>query len=106
MELNEILEEKWLKELEEDAKSLSLDKTVLAKKLIIDGIKQIRVKKLIPLYEQGEISIEQFAEQLDLTLYELLTILKQEKVPIGSNLNETREELANLKKRLNLSSKS
>ena len=88
MELNEILEEKWMKELEEDAKSLSLDKASLAKKLIIDGIKQLRVKKLLPLYEQGEISIEQLAERLDLSLYEILMILKHEKVAIGSDLKE------------------
>ena len=100
MELNEILEEKWMKELEEDANSLSLDKASLAKKLIIDGIKQLRVKKLLPLYEQGEISIEQLAERLDLSLYEILMILKHEKVAIGSDLKDTQEELAGLKHRV------
>jgi predicted HTH domain antitoxin len=74
--------------------------------MAIDGIKQIRVKKLIPLFEQGEISIEQLAKRLNLTIYELLKILKQKKVLIGSNLSEKQEELAQLKKRLNLSKTS
>ena len=48
------LNEDWSKELDENAKRLSLDQNTLAKKLIIDGLKQLRIQKLLPLFEIGE----------------------------------------------------
>jgi hypothetical protein len=100
MELNTPLEDKWMKELEENARFLSLDRNSLVKKLIIDGLKRLRMKKLLPLYESGEISLEQLASQLDFSIYDTLLLLKMEKIPIGGDLAQTRQELNGLSKRL------
>ncbi len=98
--INTELDEKSIKELEENAESLSLDTSSLIKKLIIDGIKQLRIKKMITLYDAGELSLGQLAEKLELTIYELLVLLKNERVPIGGDFNQTQQELMALKSRL------
>jgi hypothetical protein len=94
------LDEDWMKELEENAKRLSLDQNALVKKLIIDGLKQLRIQKLIPLFELGELSIEQLANALDLSIYELLQVLKNARISIGSDRIQTQLELQLLEDRL------
>jgi predicted HTH domain antitoxin len=98
--INTELDENWLKELEENAKRLSLDQNALAKKLIIDGLKQLRIQKLLPLFELGEISMEQLAKALDLSIYELLQVLKNARIAIGSDRNQTQQELQLFEERL------
>lgn len=98
--INTELEEDWIKELKENARRLSLDQDVLAKKLIIDGLKQLRVEKLLPLYEIGELSLEQLKEALGLSIYECLQVLKNARVSIGSEKTQTQEELHLLEERL------
>ena len=95
--INTELDEKSMKELEENAESLSLDTSSLIKKLIIDGIKQLRIKKMITLYDAGKLSLGQLAEKLELTIYELLVLLKNERVPIGGDFNQTQQEINGIK---------
>ena len=98
--INTELDEDWIKELEENAKRLSLDQNALVKKLIIDGLKQLRIQKLLPLFELGELSIEQLAKALDLSIYELLQVLKNARIPVGSDRIQTQQELQLLEERL------
>ncbi|MHA1491336.1 MAG: hypothetical protein ACTSRI_17000 [Promethearchaeota archaeon] len=98
--INTELEDDWLKELEENAKRLSLDQNALVKKLIIDGLKQLRIQKLLPLFQLGELSIEQLAKALDLSIYELLQVLKNAHVTIGSDRSQTQQELQLFEARL------
>ncbi len=98
--INTELDDEWLKELEENAKRLSLDQNALVKKLIIDGLKQLRIQKLLPLFELGELSIEQLANALDLSIYELLQVLKNARITIGSDRIQTQQELKLLEERL------
>ncbi|TFG26901.1 MAG: hypothetical protein EU532_08710 [Promethearchaeota archaeon] len=98
--INTELDEDWIKELEENAKRLSLDQNALAKKLIIDGLKQLRIQKLLPLFELGELSIEQLAKALDLSIYEVLQVLKNARIPIGGDRIQTQQELQHLEERL------
>ena len=94
------LDPEWIRELEENAKRMSLDQSALIKKLIIDGLKQLRVKKFLPLYVSGELSIGELAEKLDLTIYEVLLLLKVEKIPIGGDLEQTQDEIKFLESRI------
>jgi hypothetical protein len=48
----------------------------------------------------GEISFEQLCHQLDLTMYEVLTILKVERVGIGGTSQDTQEEIRRSKARV------
>lgn len=98
--INTELDEDWIQELNENAKRLSLDQNALVKKLIIDGLKQLRIQKLLPLYELGELSLEQLANALELSIYELLQVLKNARIPIGSDRNQTQQELQQLDERL------
>ena len=52
---------------------------------------------MITLYDAGELSLGQLAEKLELTIYELLVLLKNERVPIGGDFNQTQQELMALK---------
>ncbi len=98
--INTELNDNWLKELEENAKRLSLDKNALVKKLIIDRLKHLRVQKLLPLFELGELSIEQLSKELDLSIYELLHVLKNAHITIGSDRVQTQQELQLFEARL------
>jgi len=94
------LDPEWIKELEENTKRMSLDQSALIKKLIIDGLKQLRIKKFLPLYVSGELSIGELAEKLKLTIYEVLFLLKEEKISIGGDLEQTHEEIKFLESRI------
>ena len=91
--INTDLDEDWMNELEENAKRLSLDQNALVKKLIIDGLKQLRLQKLLPLYEIGELSLEQLAKTIELSIYELMHVLKNARIAIGSDRIQTQQEL-------------
>ena len=97
------LDEKLLKEIKERAEELSLDTEALVKKLIVDGIKQIRMERYLTLYEEGEISLEELAQEVHLSIYEVLLVLKRRKIPIGSDYKQTQRELSDLSRRLGLS---
>ena len=54
----------------------------------------------MPLYELGELSLEQLANALELSIYELRQVLKNARIPIGSDQIQTQQELPLLEERL------
>ena len=72
-------------ELEKLAEETNLDRAVLAKKILIEGIQREKLNLIIQKYIHKEISIERASEISGLSLYELIEIFS--KLGIPSNLS-------------------
>lgn len=84
-QLNIRLNKKIIQELEKLAEITNLDRTSLAKKILIEGIEREKLSFVIQKYIQKEISIEKAAEISGLSLYELIEIFS--KLGVSSNLS-------------------
>ena len=85
-QLNLRLNKDLIKELEKLANFENLDRTVLAKKILIEGIEREKINYVIQKYIQKEISIERASEISGLSLFELIEIFS--KLGIAHNLTE------------------
>jgi predicted HTH domain antitoxin len=84
-QLNLRINKEIIHELEKLAEETNLDRAVLAKKILIEGIQREKLNLIIQKYIHKEISIERASEISGLSLYELLEIFS--KLGIPSNLS-------------------
>jgi len=85
-QLNFRLNKNILKELERLADLENLDRTALAKKILIEGIEREKLNYVVQKYIHKEISIERASEISGLSLYELIEVFS--KLGIASNITE------------------
>jgi predicted HTH domain antitoxin len=83
-QLNLRINKEIIRELEKLAEETNLDRAVLAKKILIEGIQREKLNLVIQKYIHKEISIERASEISGLSLYELIEIFS--KLGIPSNL--------------------
>ena len=84
-QLNLRINKEIVKDLENLAEESNLDRTALARKILIEGLQREKLNLAIQKYINKEISIERAAEISGLPLYELLEIFS--KLGISSNLD-------------------
>ena len=90
------IEEKILSEIDELSKEKHMDRASLLRNLIVEGLSIERKKKVLSIYKQKKISLAKAAEMLDVDLWKMIDMLKEEGMYIDYSEEELREDLKGL----------
>jgi len=80
------------REIEELAVLEDSDKSKLIRELIVLGIKERRLKEAIRLYVEGRISLWKAARLSDISLWKMMDIVKERKIPLQYGERELKED--------------
>ncbi|MHA1674167.1 MAG: hypothetical protein ACTSYI_11135 [Promethearchaeota archaeon] len=94
------IDEKILKEIEEIAHEMNLERGVLIRKYILDGYQENIIRKNIDLIQQGEVSIGQAAQNANVSIYRILETARQLKISIGGDNSSVAYEIEGIQQRL------
>jgi predicted HTH domain antitoxin len=92
-QLNLRISKDLIQELEKLAETSNLDRTALAKKILIEGIQREKLNLAIQKYINKEISIERAAEITGLSLYELIEVFSRLGVPSNLSIEDIQKLL-------------
>ena len=87
------IEEKILSEIDELSKEKHMDRASFLRNLIVEGLSIERKKKVLSIYKQKKISLAKAAEMLDVDLWKMIDMLKEEGMYIDYSEEELREDL-------------
>ena len=86
------------KELEWYAKKEKIGRTIALRKILDKGIKEIRLEYSLSLYKKGKITLMRAAEISGISLWEVLDIIKEKKIPMPYTLEDVEKDLEIAKK--------
>ena len=87
------LDEKTLRALEELAGEFKTDRSEALRRVLAEGLKQVKIRRLVELLRQGRISIGRAAELAEVSLYEVLEIVEREQIPYGYSKQDLEKDL-------------
>ncbi len=90
------IEEKILSEIDELSKEKQMDRASLLRNLIVEGLAIERKKKVLSMYKERKVSLAKAAEMLDVDLWKMIDLLKEEGMYIDYSEEELREDLKGL----------
>jgi predicted HTH domain antitoxin len=85
------------KEIERLARAQGTDKSKLIRDLIIFGIKEKKLQEALYLYSKGKISMWKGARMAGLSLWQMMEIIAERKIPMPYGIKELEEDLKGLK---------
>jgi hypothetical protein len=94
------LDENKMKEIEELAAEMNLDKASLIRKFILDGYQHTIIVKYLKKVHQGELSIGQAAKKAGATIYRMLEVARELEITIGADSSTIPYEIEVLKRHL------
>lgn len=94
------LEEQILKKIEALAKELHLEKSALIRKFVLDGFQTALIERNIRAIKSGDMSIEQAAEDADVSIYQILATARGMDMEIGLDETTLPYEFKSLQKHL------
>lgn len=84
-------------ELEKLARLKDTNKSKLIRDLIVLGIKEKKVQEALSLYSKGKITMWKGARIAGLSLWEMMGIIAERKIPMPYGIKELEEDLKGLK---------
>ena len=87
-----------IKTIEERAKESSVDKSTALRQLLKMGIRQFNLERGIELYAHGKVSIGKAAEIAQVSIWEMMDLLMERKIPAGPDKEDFRKGMENLMK--------
>ena len=90
------IEEKILLEIDELSKEKHMDRASLLRNLIVEGLSIEKKKKVLSMYKTRKISLAKAADMLDVDLWRMIDMLKEEGMYIDYSEDELREDLKGL----------
>ena len=91
------IEEKILSEIDELSKEKHMDRASFLRNLIVEGLSIEKKKKVLGMYKARKISLAKAADMLDVDLWKMIDMLKEEGMYIDYSEEELREDLKGLK---------
>jgi len=85
------------KELERLARARGTDKSKLIRDLILLGIKEKKLQEALYLYSKGKISMWKGARMAGLSLWQMMEVIAERKIPMPYGIKELEEDLKGLK---------
>ena len=82
------LEQSLVKELDNLAKTEHTDRTSILKQVLNAGIKEIKIRYALQLYQEGRVSVGKAKELAGVSLWEFLDILKARKIGFRTDEEE------------------
>ena len=93
-----LLPPNYLREIDLIAKEQGLDRATLIRQLLITGIKEYKVKLAVELYRTEKISIGKAAEMAGVSIWEIVDILREQRIPLTYRISDAREEIRKMLK--------
>jgi predicted HTH domain antitoxin len=93
----------YLREIDSIAKEQGLDRASLIRQLLINGIREYKVKLAVELYRAEKISIGKATEIAGVSIWEMSDILKEQKIPLAYRISDAREEIKKILKQHKIS---
>ena len=90
------VEEKLLEEIDQLSKENQMDRASFLRNLIVEGLSIEKEKKVLKLYKDRKISMAKAAEMLDIDLWQIIDIIKREKLYLDYSEEELKEDLKGL----------
>ncbi|MBI1935668.1 hypothetical protein HYS31_04460 [Candidatus Woesearchaeota archaeon] len=87
------LEEEIIKMVEDTAREERVDKTKALKELVILGRKQFLIQKFLEIYRTGRCSIDKAAEEVGITVAEMMQEAAKAGIKSSETISEYREGL-------------
>lgn len=84
-------------EIDRLAKIKDTNKSKLIRELIMLGIKEIKLEMALALYVKGRVSLWKAATLAEISLWGMMEIVKQRKIPIQYGEKELKEDLKALR---------
>mgnify|MGYP001033637331 CR=1 FL=1 len=97
-----LLPKNYLEEIDAIATEHGLDRATLIRQLLISGIKEYKVKMAVELYRTEKISLGKAAETADISIWEMMGILREQKIPQAYRASDAREEIRKTLRELGL----
>ena len=74
------VEEKLLQEIDQLSKENQMDRASFLRNLIVGGLEIEKEKKVLQMYKDRKISMAKAAEMLNIDLWQMIDIVKREKI--------------------------
>lgn len=88
-------------EIEEEIRSISkreqLDRSTVVRRLLVDGIKDWKIKYALEQYSEGKITIWKAARMAGVSLRQMLDIAAKKGIPFQYTLEDLREDFRGIK---------
>jgi len=88
-------------EIEEEIRSISkieqLDRSTVVRRLLVEGIKDWKIKYALEQYSEGKITIWKAARMADVSLRQMLDIAAKKGIPFQYTLEDLREDFRGIK---------
>jgi len=85
--------EDLLEESEELAEERMEDRSTIIRQLIAEGLKEEKKKKAVEMYMEKKVSLEKAAEIADVSIWKMLDLLRERKVPLRYDRKEAEKEI-------------
>lgn len=89
----EVEEETW-QDLELLAQRQAASRTEMAQRLLQEGTRRARLEYAAESYRQQEVTLERAAELAGVSIYDMMTHLRQQGIPRPSHIEEMRADVA------------
>lgn len=87
-------------EIEEEIRSISkreqLDRSTVVRRLLVEGIKDWKIKYALEQYSEGRITIWKAARMADVSLRQMLDIAAKKGIPFQYTLEDLREDFRSI----------
>lgn len=80
-------------EIEWYAKKENVGKTIALRKVLDKGLKEIRLEHALELYQKGKITLMKAAEIAGISVWEILEIVRDKKVPMYYTLEDVEKDI-------------
>lgn len=81
------------KDFREVEKEMKADTSEVARRLLAQGIKVYKQERVLKLLAKGRMTIARAARELDISIYEILDLMKKEKVAVSYGLEDLRRDI-------------
>ncbi len=98
-QLNIRVDPELIRELEEIAYEEHLEKANVTRKLLIEGVQRWKLEHALKLYREGRITKERAAELAEVSLYEIVDAVREQRIPSTYRLDDLKEDLRALYQR-------
>lgn len=81
------------KELEWYAKKEKIGKTIALRKVLDKGLREIKLEYALDLYQKGKITLMKAAEVADMSLWEILDVVREKRIPMHYTLKDVEKDI-------------
>lgn len=89
--------EKILAEIDQFSKEKQMDRASFLRNLIVEGLAIEKKNKVLSMYKERKISLAKAAEILNLDIWQMIDIIKEENLYLDYSEEELREDIQGLK---------